>query len=190
MPLISIVIAFVPQGSVEELLALYQAGILDIVAVGNDSYVTPAEDGGAVYHYMDDAGKQQAVHYKMYVDCVGQPHLYRKDIPYKSLVDKRTVSAARLKFRNREAGLNEMTKGNNTIDEDVQGNYYLHVPGIAINDNFQVLDEYGDYNNRIFMMAVPYIGGFNPDYSGLDFCEEASARIVEAMLASSTKDKG
>jgi hypothetical protein len=23
-------------------------------------------------------------------------------------------------------------------------------------------------------MALPYIGGFNPDYSGLDFCEQAS----------------
>lgn len=190
MPLISIVIAFVPQGSVEELLALYQAGILDIVAVGNDSYVAPAEDGGAVYHYTDDAGKQQAVHYKMYVDCVGQPHRYRKDIPYKSLVDKQTVSAAKLKFRNREAGLKQMTKGNNTIDEDVQGNYHLHVPGIAINDNFQVLDEYGGYNRRIFMMAVPYIAGYNPDYSGLDFCEEASVRIAEAILSSSTEDKG
>lgn len=189
MPLISVVIAFVPQTSVEELLALYQAGILGIIAVGDDSYVAPDENGGAVYHYTDDAGKQQSVHYKMYVDCVGQPHLYWKDIPYKSLVDKKTVSAAKLKFRNREAGLKEMTKGNNTIDEDVQGNYYLHVPGIAINDNFQVLDEYGGYNNRIFMMAVPYIGGYNPDYSGLDFCEEASARIVEAMLASSTEGK-
>ena len=88
-----------------------------------------------------------------------------------------------------DAGLRELTKGKNVIDEDVQGNYYLHVPGIAINDNFQVLDEYGSYNNRIFMMAVPYIGGYNPDYSGLDFSEEASARIVDAMLALSDEVK-
>ena len=30
-------------------------------------------------------------------------------------------------------------------------------------------------------MAVPYIGGLNPDYSGLDFCETASARIMQAL---------
>ena len=60
--------------------------------------------------------------------------------------------------------------------------YYLNVPGIAINDNFQVLDEYGAYNNRIYMMAVPYIGGYNPDYSGLDFCEAASKYVVESLL--------
>lgn len=32
------------------------------------------------------------------------------------------------------------------------------------------------------MMAVPYIAGYNPDYSGLDFCEAASKFIVESIL--------
>ncbi|CAN5412326.1 FAD-NAD(P)-binding protein [soil metagenome] len=189
MPLISIVIAFVPQTSVQELLALYQAGVLDIIAVGSDSHVTPANNGGAVYHYTDEAGVQQSVYYKMYVDCVGQPHLNRKDIPYKSLASGKTLSAAKLKFRNRETGLFEMAKDNKGISEDVEGNYYMNVAGIAINDNFQVLDEFGGYNKRIFMMAVSYIGGFNPDYSGLDFCEAASARIAETILKSSQQDK-
>jgi hypothetical protein len=31
-------------------------------------------------------------------------------------------------------------------------------------------------------MAVPLMGGFNPDYSGLDFCEFASGRIVARLL--------
>lgn len=189
MPLISIVIAFAPQASVEELLALYQAGVLDIIAVGENSFVEPAGNGGATYHYADEAGGRQSAYYKMYVDCVGQPHLYWKDIPYKSLVTNKTVSAAKLKFRNRETGLFEMTRDNKQIHEDAEGNYYLDVPGIAINDYFQVLDEYGGYNNRIFMMAVPYMSGYNPDYSGLDFCEAASAKIVEAILNSSLQNK-
>jgi hypothetical protein len=52
------------------------------------------------------------------------------------------------------------------------------VPGITINDNFQVLDSYGAINSCIYIMAVPYIGGYNPDYSGLNFCEAASEKIV------------
>ncbi len=188
MPLISIVIAFVPQSSVEELLALYQAGVLDIVAVGEDSEVEPAESGGAIYHYTDEAGMRQSVYYKTYIDCVGQPHLYWKDIPYKSLVNNKTVSAAKLKFRNIETGLYEMTRDNRQIHEDAEGNYYLDVPGVAINDYFQVLDEYGVYNNRIFMMAVPYMGGYNPDYSGLDFCEAASKKIIKTILKSSIQN--
>ncbi|MFS8082741.1 MAG: FAD/NAD(P)-binding protein [Ginsengibacter sp.] len=185
MPLISIVIAFVPQTSVEELLALHEAGVLNIIAVGDDSYVVPQTHGGVVYNYLDEAGSHQAVYYKMYVDCVGQPHLQEKDIPFKSLVKDKTVSSAKLKFRDRKTGLHEMTKDNKKIIKDAEGNYYMKVAGIAINDNFQVLDEYGSYNNRLFMMAVPYIGGHNPDYSGLDFCEAASGRIVETILNSS-----
>jgi hypothetical protein len=31
-------------------------------------------------------------------------------------------------------------------------------------------------------MAVPFMGGYNPDYSGLDFCEHASAKVVASIL--------
>jgi hypothetical protein len=31
-------------------------------------------------------------------------------------------------------------------------------------------------------MAVPYIGGYNPDYSGLDFSEAASALIIKSIV--------
>ena len=55
-------------------------------------------------------------------------------------------------------------------------------PGIAINDNFQVLDEFGGYNDRIFFMPVPFMAGYNPDYSGLDFCETASKFVVQSIL--------
>jgi hypothetical protein len=30
-------------------------------------------------------------------------------------------------------------------------------------------------------MAVPFIGGLNPDYSGLDFCDTAASRIVRKL---------
>ncbi|MFD2144096.1 hypothetical protein [Mucilaginibacter antarcticus] len=61
------------------------------------------------------------------------------------------------------------------------GNYYLRVPGIAINDSYQPVDKYGAFNERLYIMAVPYIGGFNPDYSGLDFCEAASKAIIKSL---------
>ncbi|MDO7744991.1 MAG: hypothetical protein MUP99_14505, partial [Pedobacter sp.] len=57
----------------------------------------------------------------------------------------------------------------------------LRVPGITINDSFQAIDDYDALNERIYIMAVPYIGGYNPDYSGLDFCEAASAAIIKSI---------
>lgn len=182
MPLISIVIAFIPQSSVEEMLALHEAGVLDIVAVGDDSHTEPAETGGVIYHYTDEENKAHATYFKTFVDCVGQPHLSYEELPYQSLRANRTVSPARLKFRDPQLGQKEIERGNKKVETDGKGNYYQRVSGITINDDFQAIDDYNALNERIYIMAVPYIGGYNPDYSGLDFCEAASVTIAKSIL--------
>lgn len=181
MPLISVVIAFVPQSSCEELFALNDAGKLDIVSVGPDSTVVPKKEGGIVYKYTDEQGKAHAINYKTYINCVGQPHLSYEDLPFKSLLVKKTVSQAVIRFKDNEAGAKELKEGNDLVVCNSNGDYFLKVSGITINDDFQVVNEYGIENERIYIMAVPYIGGYNPDYSGLDFCEEASKCIVEKL---------
>ncbi|MGZ5248441.1 MAG: hypothetical protein ACXWCR_15145, partial [Flavitalea sp.] len=185
LPLISIVIAFVPQGSAQELLALHEAGVLSIVAVDRSSRVEPGEEEGITYFYKDEEGNEQAVQYKMFIDCIGQPPLSIQDIPFKSLYEKETISQARLQFRSSEEAEKLISEGNKDVVKERNGSYSLKVPGIMINDNFQVIDKYGAYNDRIYVMAVPYIGGINPDYSGLDFCEASSAKIIKALVPTS-----
>lgn len=182
MPLISIVIAFVPQSSVEEMLALHQAGLLEMVSVGDDSNVEALKDGGIIYHYKGDDDVEHSERFKTFVDCVGQPHLNYEDLPYKSLVENKTVSPAKIWFRENANGEKALALNDKKVVKDAEGNYYLRVPGITINDNFQAVDQYGALNERIYVMAVPYIGGYNPDYSGLDFCEAASASILKSIL--------
>ena len=182
MPLITVVIAFVPQPSVEEMLALHEAGVLNIVLVDKESKTVPQQEGGIIYEYIDENNKPQAIYYKTFVDATGQPHLSLKDLPFKSLINNKTVSQAQLKFRSNDEGYKSMLEKKEEITKDENGNYFLNVPGIKINDSFQVVDDYGIASERIYMLAVPYIGGYNPDYSGLDFCEEASCRAVESIL--------
>lgn len=182
MPLISIVIAFVPQGSARELMALYDAGILDLVAVEKENRVEPLEEGGAVYYYTAQDGSEHGVPYGLYVNATGQPQFSFSDLPFKSLSADGTVSPAYLRFRSEEQGAAMLEENPQEVEKHGDGDYYLKVPGISINDHFQVLDRFGVFNDRIYMMSVPYIGGLNPDYSGLDFCEAASARIVAALL--------
>ncbi|KQM78551.1 hypothetical protein ASE74_13700 [Pedobacter sp. Leaf216] len=180
MPLISIVIAFVPQSSCRELLALHNAGVLSIIAVGDDAVVKPLETGGADYSYKV-ADKEVTVHFDTFVDCIGQPHLSFDDFPFKSLINKGTVSPARLQFKSAENGKAQV-KENDLVTEEKDNMYYLTVPGITINDHFQVVDKKGEANQRIYIMAVPYIGGYNPDYSGIDFCEAASEAVLKSIL--------
>ncbi|MFH7019231.1 FAD/NAD(P)-binding protein [Flavobacterium sp. FlaQc-47] len=181
MPLISIVIAFVPQKSCVELLALHHAGVLDIIPVGAESSVEPQTDGGIVYHFSDEENNPKSVYYETFVDCVGQPHLSYNDFPFKSLLSQKAVSPAKIKFKSNEIGHIAFSENNTSIEKDSTGSYFLNVSGIAINDNFQIINHYGAYNENLYIMAVPYIGGYNPDYSGLDFCEAASLRILNSM---------
>jgi hypothetical protein len=181
MPLISIVIAFVPQSSCRELLALHDADVLSIVAVGDDAEVEPLKTGGADYHY-NVGGEAITVHFDTFIDCVGQPHLSFNDFPFKSLIKNGTVSPARLKFQSAKRGKTEIR--NNDLVTHGEGNtYFLTVPGITINDHFQVVDKKGVMNKKIYIMAVPYIGGYNPDYSGIDFCEAASEAVLNSILS-------
>lgn len=184
MPLISVVIAFAPQGSVIEMMTLHKAGLLDIVSVGEDNQVIPQENGGANYEYTDEHGKYHSNYYATFVDAIGQPHLELKDILYSSLIEDRTVSTAVLKYRDQSEGKSRLENGEDSVTLLADGKYYMKVPGIMINDSFQVLDQYGAANERIYMLAVPYIGGYNPDYSGLDFGEAASERVARALLES------
>ncbi|NCD68896.1 FAD/NAD(P)-binding protein [Mucilaginibacter agri] len=171
MPLISVVIAFVPQSSAETLMALHEAGRLTMVKVDDDEQPEPNKNGGANY-----AGK----HYALFIDCIGQLHIPFEDIPFEGL--KRSGSKAQLAFRDQKSGRQLFNSNNKNITKDIDGNYYLTVPGLAINDHFQLLDEFNALNDRIYVMAVPFIGGFNPDYSGLDFSEAASKLVLEGIL--------
>ncbi len=188
LPLISIVIAFVPQNSAQELLALHAAGKLEIIDVGNDSEVEPKEDGGVMYHYKDENGITNDTYYSTFVDSIGQPHLNLNNMPFKSLISKKTVSSARIRFRCKHQGQIMMEKEPEKVELEIDGTYYLIVSGITINDNYQIVGNDAAANERIYMMSVPYIGGYNPDYSGLDFCEQASSRIVDHVTRSPTFD--
>jgi len=182
LPLIAIVIAYIPQSSCEEFFALHDAGLLELVDVGNDSDAEPAEKGGAIYHYTDEDGKKQSTCYKTYVDCSGQPHLSYDAFPYESLTAVHAISPAQLKFRDAAEGKKRMQASDKKVKTNGDGSYYLKVPGVAINDDFRPVDEHGNINKRLYIMAVPYIGGYNPDYSGLDFCERASDTIAKSLF--------
>jgi uncharacterized NAD(P)/FAD-binding protein YdhS len=183
MPLISVIIASVPQSSAREMIALHEAGVLELKAVGADNTFEPTPGGGTIVKYTDEEGKQQVEQYHTFIDCSGQRHFPYAEFPFKSLRNDRSISPARLKFRTSENALKVLEEDASRVEEG-SGDYFLKVPGIMINDYFQVLDQYGALNERIYILAVPYIGGYNPDYSGLDFCEAASERVIEGMKQS------
>lgn len=177
MPLISIVIAFLPHSSVQEMMALREAGCLEMVTVRSGGEPEPLSQGGVRY---------EGFHYPTFIDCVGQTALPIQAFPYRTLLEQGVVTQATVRFRDPDRGRQELEKDPERVIRDAQGHYHLVVPGVAINDNFQPKDQTGRAHPRLHLLAVPYMGGHNPDYSGLDFCQAASALVVESLTAEAT----
>ncbi|MCJ8154640.1 FAD/NAD(P)-binding protein [Chryseobacterium sp. SSA4.19] len=182
LPLISVIIASLPQSSYREVIALYNAGLIRLVSVGEDSHIEPHHDQGAVYHYTDSNGQQTSEHYQLYIDAIGQQPIQFNDVPFEGLKQNGLISSGYLKFKSPENAKAAYQKDHKNIIETDADQYYLKVKGLNINDHFQALDYYGKRIPDLFIMAVPYIAGLNPDYSGLDFCDTAAKRIADTIL--------
>jgi uncharacterized NAD(P)/FAD-binding protein YdhS len=182
MPLIGIIIAFVPQESCEQMIALHEAGRLEIVSVDEESSVEGCKEGGIIYHYKDIEGTEQHQRYFTYIDCSGQQPLSLEEFPLKSLVKEDIFTRAFIKFRSPEAAKKEKEKNNKDVVQ--QGDsWFLRVPGIAVTDSFCPIDKDGHINRRIYLLASPFISGYNPDFSGLDFCATVAKIVTEDIFS-------
>lgn len=184
LPLISIIIASLPQSSYKEIIALYDAGVIDLIQVDKDSFVEPHSDTGGIYHYTSVENEQAKRHYQLFIDAIGQKPLEVSDLPFEGLRTEQLVSPAYLNFKENKIAEKLLMDSEVPIVKGHNDNYYMKVHGLEINDYFQSLDLYGQAVENLFVMAVPFIGGLNPDYSGLDFCDTAANRIVKSIAVS------
>lgn len=181
LPLISIIIASLPQSSYKEIIALYDAGIIDLIQVNKESFVVPHSETGGTYHFEAPNKEKQMRYYKLFIDAVGQQPLELSDLPFDGLRSNEFVSSAYLQFKSNSSAMEVSEIQDNAVFKGHNDNYYIKVNGLEINDNFQSLGKYGQVIPNLFIMAVPFIGGLNPDYSGLDFCDTAAGRIVKTF---------
>jgi len=189
LPLISVIIASLPQSSYKEIIALYNAGIITLTSVDEQSYIQPDEKQGIIYHYTDTSGNKKSEYFKLYIDAIGQQPIQFNEIPFEGLRSAGSISSGYLKFRDKNEAEVALKKGNDNILKLEPDYFYLRVNGLNINDNFQALDYYGEATDSLFIMSVPFIAGLNPDYSGLDFCDTAGKRIALALKQNSSADQ-
>jgi hypothetical protein len=185
LPLIGLMIANIPQPSAEQLLALYESGVLDVIPVNANSSVQIEGDHCFVYHYENSVKESIATQYQTFIDCTGQKHIPFIAFPYKSMFDtddSEKVLPACVRFKDKTQGEKQQITDPENVKVGADGEYYLTLKGFAINDEYQPILATGQPSERYFMMAVPFIGGFNPDYSGFDFCEQVSEIIVNKLV--------
>ncbi|ANP91654.1 MULTISPECIES: FAD/NAD(P)-binding protein [Rhizobium] len=169
MPLVSHVVAFLPQQSCEQLLALNDAGHLTQATISGDWSTT--EDGGhqISLSYIDpDTEAKISLNYDLIVDCRGQRPAAFEKFPFPSLARQGTVSPAKI-------GASRLTQGRSGQENALVG-------GVDVDDRFHTIGEGGEVNKSLFVLAAPHIHGLYPYHSGLPFCNEATKIVARALF--------
>jgi len=181
LPIIGLMIANIPQSSAAQLLALHDSGVLDIIAVDSSSHLEIEDDCDFHFSYTDSDNKPVVNTYKTFIDCTGQKSLPIDAFPFKSMFKDAEPLVAKVRFKDKHQGKQHLKENPKSVCIGSDDEYYLETGGFAINDDFQPMLANGSLNERYFVMAVPYISGFNPDYSGFDFCDQVAELIVNKL---------
>lgn len=184
MPFLMNVIAAMPLPSGELLLALYDAGKLDLVAgyVEIDDEVQPE---GKTVASINNEGKNTEIEYSMFINCAGQKSFEIEEYPFQSLVADGTVRKARAKFA--DLGKTSEAKEGSVFSEN--GNTYCHTGGIEIDASYRVIGENGQPNPRIHDIAFPHTAGIRPYSYGLQACSATAEILVQTWMQAIEEDR-
>lgn len=157
MPLLLNVVAALPLRSARILLALRDAGRLELVP--GKAEIEEIGPGGTRVS-VDD---RHCATYRLFVDCGGQPPVSVDEYPFRSLVESGTVRVAR------------------AASADGRGTQRL--AGLDIDASYRVIGSDAEPNPRIHDIAFPHALGLRPYSYGLQACNHTAGMVVAAWLA-------
>ncbi len=181
MPFLMNVIAAMPLESGAILLALYDAGRIEIVS-GKAMIREDADKKGSttITIHGDDGGETTAK-YRIFVDCGGQKPLELPDYPFPSLVKDGVASKGRVRFADPAVI--------SSLDDEVQEHVFAgkdesfyHVGGVNIDSACRLISVDGISSPRIADVAFPHTSGLRPYSYGLQCCSDTVAIFVQAWV--------
>lgn len=187
MPFLMNVIAAMPLPSGNTLLALHDAGKLDMIP-GRVTIPEEQDEPGVTVVTVENGDEKTHCKYDMFIDCSGQKPLELEEYPFQSLVRNGTVRKARSPFLDADA-IDSLPddKKDHVFHDD--GKWVYHTGGIDIDGGYQVIGRDGTANTRIFELAFPHTSGVRPYSYGLQACSHTSAIVVAAWIERSKADK-
>jgi uncharacterized NAD(P)/FAD-binding protein YdhS len=151
--------ATVPHESIKRMLALHEAGKLEIIAIGDDYRVdSHRPEGGAVLHADEEPRR-----FDVFIEATGQRPLGVKSFPFPTLLAQGIV---------RDAAVADAGGGSR---------------GIVIDDQFHpISDELPD--DQLFCLSLPFILGRHPFIQGITSSHEMGLIVGEQLAAAIVRD--
>lgn len=157
--------ATVPHASIERVLALRRAGVLDIIALGGDYDLdidTP--ERGAII-----TRPEGELVFDTLVDATGQGRLTADEIPFPSLRRQGGVSKA-------------SARSEGQVQIDSQPMAEQETGGIALDKFFRIVVEQ-PLSNRLYCLALPFLLHQFPFVQGITSSHELGETVANAILA-------
>jgi uncharacterized NAD(P)/FAD-binding protein YdhS len=182
MPFLMNVIAALPLPSGNILLALYDAGRLEIVT----GYATVAEEHkkGVTTILVKDGEATYPIDYKMFINCSGQKPVGLEDYPFQSLVKKGVVRRARSRFCDAEKAEELLKTDKKELICKEKDHYYYYTGGLEIDASYRVIGKDDGPNDCIHDITFTHTTGSRPYSYGLQACSATSQILVEAWVKS------
>lgn len=182
------VIAAMPLPSGDIILALYDAGKIDMVA-GRVSVPEEQDSEGVTTIKIESDDGESTATYRMFIDCGGQKGLGVDDYPFPSLVKQKWVTGAVAKFADFEEAKQSLDdeKEDRVVQQGDEAAF--EIGGIAIDSSYRIINARGESNPRIYDIAFPHVSGIRPYSYGLQACSDTSKIVVRSWIEESESEK-
>lgn len=157
--------ATVPHLSIKRLLALRNAGRLNIIRLGDDYEI----DTDGLARGARVRGKDLEETFDSFIDATGQTALSAHDLPFPSLVRNAAIKPAKTPETN--TGLFSDTLSLNS----------KRTGGIEVDECYRPKDV-GVYSNRLYCVAIPFLLHKHPFVQGITSAADLGRTAAEAIL--------
>ena len=180
--------ATIPHRSIERILALHEAGVLDVKATGSDYSLAKNEDGpGATLRLPD--GHEHA--FPLFIDAIGQKPLSAKHFPFNSLREQGFVQDATVAYDSRDVARQEHVARRPGEPER------LHITaesagykpgGIAVDARLRLIGKDGVVP-RITCAAIPFLLAQRPFIQGIGSANDLGQIVAQDIAQFYAQDK-
>lgn len=182
-PFLMNVIAALPLQSADILIALHEAGCIELIT----GKVTVLECNGTDERTFIEVesvdGETTVLGYDMFINCAGQKSIGLDDFPFPSLVRDGHLRRARAKIKMPKE---LQSPGNGSESRDIieqDGQAYLDIGGIDIDAAYRIIGTNGIPNERIMDITFTHTSGIRPYSYGLQACSATSKILVASWMA-------
>ncbi|WAC18762.1 FAD/NAD(P)-binding protein [Luteolibacter sp. SL250] len=181
MPFLMNVVAAMPLESGEVLLALHDAGKLELME-GRVELAEEQPHADSTRIVVSGGRRDAVIDYRMFIDCGGQKPLELSDYPFPSLVRAGDVREARALFADPAEAARVPEKKRDKLCTGEDGRPAYRVGGLDIDPFYRLVRADGMPDSRLHDISFPLTTGLRPYSYGLQACNETARILIEGWM--------